>query len=81
MRLYTFAGTILLAAARLYQGQTTNMRTPAADLLQSWRFARRSRVRNVSRAALNMVEDTLAVRANIFKAIRAWRVNEPVRSP
>jgi hypothetical protein len=28
MRLYTFAGTILLAAARLYQGQTTNMRTP-----------------------------------------------------
>ena len=28
VRLYTFAGTILLAAARLYQGQTTNMRTP-----------------------------------------------------
>jgi hypothetical protein len=28
MRLYTFAGTILLTAARLYQGQTTNMRTP-----------------------------------------------------
>ncbi len=28
IRLYTFAGTILLAAARLYQGQTTNMRTP-----------------------------------------------------
>jgi hypothetical protein len=27
-RLYTFAGTLLLAAARLYQGQTTNMRTP-----------------------------------------------------
>jgi hypothetical protein len=26
--LYTFAGTVLLAAARLYQGQTTNMRTP-----------------------------------------------------
>jgi hypothetical protein len=28
LRLYTFAGTILLTAARLYQGQTTNMRTP-----------------------------------------------------
>jgi hypothetical protein len=28
VRLYTFAGTILQAAARLYQGQTTNMRTP-----------------------------------------------------
>lgn len=28
VRLYTFAGTVLLAAARLYQGQTTNMRTP-----------------------------------------------------
>jgi hypothetical protein len=28
VRLYTFAGTILLAAARLYQGQATNMRTP-----------------------------------------------------
>jgi hypothetical protein len=28
VRLYTFAGAILLAAARLYQGQTTNMRTP-----------------------------------------------------
>lgn len=27
VRLYTFAGTVLLAAARLYQGQTTNMRT------------------------------------------------------
>lgn len=28
IRLYTYAGTTLLAAARLYQGQTTNMRTP-----------------------------------------------------
>ena len=28
VRLYTFAGTTLLAGARLYQGQTTNMRTP-----------------------------------------------------
>jgi hypothetical protein len=28
LRLYTFAGAILLSAARLYQGQTTNMRTP-----------------------------------------------------
>ncbi len=28
LRLYTYAGAILLAAARLYQGQTTNMRTP-----------------------------------------------------
>lgn len=28
IRLYTYAGEILLAAARLYQGQTTNMRTP-----------------------------------------------------
>jgi hypothetical protein len=28
VRLYTFAGASLLAAARLYQGQTTNMRTP-----------------------------------------------------
>lgn len=27
-RLYTYAGAVLLAAARLYQGQTTNMRTP-----------------------------------------------------
>jgi hypothetical protein len=28
IRLYTYDGDILLAAARLYQGQTTNMRTP-----------------------------------------------------
>ncbi len=28
VRLYTFAGNILLAAARLYRGQNTNMRTP-----------------------------------------------------
>ena len=28
VRLYTYAGVTLLAAARLYQGQTTNMRTP-----------------------------------------------------
>jgi hypothetical protein len=28
VRLYTYAGDLLLAAARLYQGQTTNMRTP-----------------------------------------------------
>ncbi|MEO6074178.1 MAG: hypothetical protein ABIP67_13170, partial [Burkholderiales bacterium] len=28
VRLYTYAGNALLAAARLYRGQTTNMRTP-----------------------------------------------------
>ena len=28
VRLYTYAGEVVLAAARLYQGQTTNMRTP-----------------------------------------------------
>jgi hypothetical protein len=28
VRLYTYDGRILLAAARLYQGQTTNFRTP-----------------------------------------------------
>lgn len=28
VRLYTYAGDMLLAAARLYQGQTTNFRTP-----------------------------------------------------
>lgn len=28
VRLYTYAGTSILAAARLYQGQTTNFRTP-----------------------------------------------------
>ena len=28
VRLYTYAGSPLLAAARLYRGQTTNMRTP-----------------------------------------------------
>lgn len=28
VRLYTYAGCLLIAAARLYQGQTTNMRTP-----------------------------------------------------
>ncbi|MEP6890550.1 MAG: hypothetical protein ABI955_07640 [Nitrospirota bacterium] len=28
VRLYTYAGALLLAAARLYRGQTTNMRTP-----------------------------------------------------
>jgi hypothetical protein len=28
IRLYTYAGKVMLAAARLYQGQTTNMRTP-----------------------------------------------------
>jgi hypothetical protein len=28
VRLYTYAGVVLLSAARLYQGQTTNMRTP-----------------------------------------------------
>jgi hypothetical protein len=27
VRLYTYQGEILLAAARLYQGQTTNFRT------------------------------------------------------
>jgi hypothetical protein len=29
IRLYIFAGTVLLAAARLYRGQTTNSRTPS----------------------------------------------------
>jgi hypothetical protein len=29
VRLYTYGSAVLLAAARLYQGQTTNMRTPA----------------------------------------------------
>ena len=29
VRLYTYDGAVLLPAARLYQGQTTNMRTPA----------------------------------------------------
>jgi uncharacterized circularly permuted ATP-grasp superfamily protein len=28
VRLYTYAGEVLLAVARLYQGQTTNFRTP-----------------------------------------------------
>jgi hypothetical protein len=28
VRLYTFGGIVLLFAARLYRGQTTNMRTP-----------------------------------------------------
>lgn len=28
VRLYTYAGNVLLAAARLYSGQTTNLRTP-----------------------------------------------------
>lgn len=28
VRLYTYAGEVLMTAARLYQGQTTNMRTP-----------------------------------------------------
>jgi hypothetical protein len=28
IRLYTYGGALLLAAARIYQGQTTNMRTP-----------------------------------------------------
>ncbi|WP_419695630.1 hypothetical protein ACN2CC_03750 [Mesorhizobium muleiense] len=28
VRLYTYDGQMLLAAARLYQGQTTNFRTP-----------------------------------------------------
>ena len=28
VRLYTYDGQILLTAARLYQGQTTNFRTP-----------------------------------------------------
>jgi hypothetical protein len=28
VRLYTYAGAPLLAAARLYRGQTTNFRTP-----------------------------------------------------
>jgi hypothetical protein len=28
VRLYTYSGQVLLAAARLYQGQTTNFRTP-----------------------------------------------------
>jgi hypothetical protein len=28
VRIYTYDGTVLLAAARLYQGQTTNFRTP-----------------------------------------------------
>ena len=29
IRLYTYYGAVLLTAARLYQGQTTNMRTPS----------------------------------------------------
>ena len=29
IRLYTYAGQVLLIAARLYQGQTTNFRTPS----------------------------------------------------
>ncbi|MBX9590973.1 MAG: hypothetical protein K2X43_16920 [Hyphomonadaceae bacterium] len=28
VRLFTYDGHVLLAAARLYQGQTTNFRTP-----------------------------------------------------
>ena len=28
VRLYTYDGRVLLAAARLYQGQTTNFKTP-----------------------------------------------------
>ena len=28
VRLYTYEGKVLLGAARLYRGQTTNMRTP-----------------------------------------------------
>src|SRR3546814_9902622 len=28
VRLYTYCGELLLVASRLYQGQTTNMRTP-----------------------------------------------------
>jgi hypothetical protein len=28
VRLYTYHGQVLLVAARLYQGQTTNFRTP-----------------------------------------------------
>jgi hypothetical protein len=28
VRLYTYGGKTLVAAARLYQGQTTNFRTP-----------------------------------------------------
>jgi hypothetical protein len=28
IRLYTYGGSVMIAAARLYQGQTTNMRTP-----------------------------------------------------
>ena len=28
VRLYTYGGQVLLSAARLYQGQTTNFRTP-----------------------------------------------------
>ena len=28
VRLYTYRGAVLLAVARLYQGQTTNFRTP-----------------------------------------------------
>lgn len=31
VRLYTYRGNLILAAARLYQGQTTNFRTPGAD--------------------------------------------------
>jgi hypothetical protein len=42
VRLYTYAGTALLAAARLYRGQTTNMRTPGggfAPVLEVGRHA------------------------------------------
>lgn len=37
IRLYTHAGSTVLAAARLYQGQTTTCEHPAADLHQSRR--------------------------------------------
>ena len=37
VRLYTYAGEVLLAAARLYQGQTTNFRTPGGGFAPVFR--------------------------------------------
>ncbi|OBX19489.1 hypothetical protein A9995_06985 [Erythrobacter sp. QSSC1-22B] len=40
VRLYTYDGTVLLTAARLYRGQTTNMRTPGGGFAPVLEIAR-----------------------------------------
>lgn len=72
VRLYTYAGSPLLAAARLYQGQTTNMRTPG---VASPRFSRFERTKGCgSRCPHGTDEETRWHRSLLLADHRRWCV-------